>query len=77
MIDTALYVMLLMQANLLLGQVGGRWVLEISTLLGPKAKWHSAKSLMPFHKAKKSLDFQVPHSPIWPRNGFARIKYKS
>jgi hypothetical protein len=27
--DTALYVMLLMQANPLLGQVGGGWALEI------------------------------------------------
>jgi hypothetical protein len=35
-IDTALYAMLLMRANPLLGQVGGDWALEISTFLGPK-----------------------------------------
>jgi hypothetical protein len=31
LIDTALYVMLLMRANPLLGQVGGGWALEILT----------------------------------------------
>ncbi len=36
LIYTALYVMLLMRANQLLGQVGGGWALEISTFLGPK-----------------------------------------
>ncbi len=32
---TSLYIMFLMRANLLLGQVGGGWALEISTFLGP------------------------------------------
>jgi hypothetical protein len=59
LIDMALYVMLLMWANSLLGQVGGVWALEISTFLGPK-----------FHRAQKSLDFP----PTYPHNGFARIK---
>jgi hypothetical protein len=35
LIDTHLYVMLLMRANLLLGQVGGCWALEILTFLVP------------------------------------------
>ncbi len=38
-IETALSVMLLIQANPLLGQVGGGWALEISSFLSPK--WHS------------------------------------
>jgi hypothetical protein len=36
LIDMALYVMLLMRENPLLGQVGGGWTLEISSFLGPK-----------------------------------------
>jgi hypothetical protein len=32
----ALYVMFLMRADPLLGQVGGGWALEISSFLGPK-----------------------------------------
>jgi hypothetical protein len=36
MIYTALYIMFLMRANPLLGQVGGGGALEISTFLGPK-----------------------------------------
>ncbi len=35
LIDTALYIMLLMRANPLLGQVGGGWALEISSFVGP------------------------------------------
>ncbi len=50
LIDTGLYVMLLMRANPLLGQVGGG-CLEISTLLGPK--WHLPNPSMSFHKAQK------------------------
>jgi hypothetical protein len=35
LIDTALYIMLLVRENPLLGQVGGSWALEILTFLGP------------------------------------------
>jgi hypothetical protein len=35
LINMALYVMLLMQVNPLLGQVGEGWALEISKCLGP------------------------------------------
>jgi hypothetical protein len=45
-----------MQANPLLGQVGGGWALEISIFSGPK--WHLSDGLMPFHKAQKSIYFQ-------------------
>jgi hypothetical protein len=41
MIYTAPYVMLLMRAKTLRGQVGGGWVLEIKIFLGP-VKWHQA-----------------------------------
>jgi hypothetical protein len=41
MIYTAPYVMLLMRATPLRGQVGGGWALEIDTFLGP-VKWHRA-----------------------------------
>ncbi len=51
LIYTALYVMLLMQANPLLGKVGGGWALEISTILGPK--WHFPDNSMPCHRAQK------------------------
>ncbi len=44
-IDTGLYVMLLMRANSLLGQVGGGWALEILSFLG--RKWHSPTSCRP------------------------------
>jgi hypothetical protein len=52
---TAMYVMFLMRADPLLGQVG-RGALEISTFWGPK--WLSPNGSMPFHRAQKSLDFQ-------------------
>jgi hypothetical protein len=58
LIDTALYIMLLMRANPLLGQVGGGWALEILTVLG--SKWHSPKGLRHFTGAQKSLHFQRP-----------------
>ncbi len=48
LIDTALYVMLLMRANPLLGKVGGCWALEISPFWAPNGT-------MPFHRALKSL----------------------
>jgi hypothetical protein len=41
MIYTALYVMFLMRADPLRGQVGRGWALEIETFLGP-LKWHRA-----------------------------------
>jgi hypothetical protein len=55
MLYTSLYVMFLMRADPLLGQVGGGWTLEISTFLGPK--WHTPNGSMPF-RAQKSLNFQ-------------------
>ncbi len=55
MINTAPYVMLLMRANPLRGQVGGGWALEIETFFGPM-KWHRAIRRVPF-RAKKSRDF--------------------
>jgi hypothetical protein len=58
LIDTALYIMLLMRASPLLGQVGGGRALEILTFLGPK--WHSPDGLLPFSLGPKSLDFQGP-----------------
>jgi hypothetical protein len=41
LIDTALYIMLLMRANPLLGQVGGGGSLEILTFLGHKKMAHA------------------------------------
>ncbi len=58
LIETALYVKLLMWANPLLRQVGCVWALEISTFLGPKG--NSPNGSMVIHKAPKSLDFQGP-----------------
>jgi hypothetical protein len=52
------YIMLLMQANPLRGQVGRSWALEIKTFLGP-VKWHRAVRQVPFG-AQKSRDFQGP-----------------
>jgi hypothetical protein len=54
MIYTAPYVMLLMGADKLRGQVGGGWALEIKTFLGP-VKWHQAIRRVPFG-AQKSRD---------------------
>ncbi len=44
-------VMQLMRANSLRGQVGGGWVLEIETFLGP-VKWHRAVRRVPFGAQK-------------------------
>jgi hypothetical protein len=41
------YVMLLMRANPLRGQVGGGWALEIEIFLGA-VKWHRAVRRVPF-----------------------------
>ncbi len=41
--------------------MGGGWVLEISTFLGPK--WHSIRS-MSIYRAQKSLNFQGPPLPL-------------
>ncbi len=58
MIYTSLYVMILMRADPLLGQVGEGWALEISSFLGPK--WHLPNGSIPFQRAQKTLDFQGP-----------------
>jgi hypothetical protein len=47
MIYTAPYVMVLMRADPLRGQVGGGWALEIETFLSP-VKGHVAVRLVPF-----------------------------
>ncbi len=51
MIYTALYIMLLMRANTLQGQVGGGGALEIETFLG-SMKWHRAVRRVPFEAQK-------------------------
>jgi hypothetical protein len=62
LIDTALYIILLMQANPLLWQLGREWALEILIILGPE--WHSPNSLMPFHisLSPKKARFPEPNS---------------
>ncbi len=54
MIYTAYCVMFLMRADLLRGQVGVGWALEIKAFLGP-VKWHRADRRVPFG-AQKTLD---------------------
>ncbi len=66
LIDTALYVMLLMQANPLLGHRGRGLGPGHLNFLGPK--WHSLCSL-PFQGPKKSR-FQGPPLKNDPRNGY-------
>jgi hypothetical protein len=46
-IYTAPYVMFLIRADPLQGQVGGGWALEIDTFLGP-VKWHRAVRQVPY-----------------------------
>ncbi len=65
MIYTASYVMLLIQAIPLLGQVGEGWALEIKTFMGP-VKWHRAVRRVAFG-APKSLDFQGPTPSHLPK----------
>jgi hypothetical protein len=57
MIYTAPYVMFLMSADPLRGQVGGGWALEIETFLGP-VKWHRAVWRVPFGGQKVESDRQ-------------------
>ncbi len=63
LIDTALYVMHLMQANPLLGQVGGGWALEILPFFG--SKWHSPNSSLPFHRAEKIIGHCAADAAFW------------
>jgi hypothetical protein len=58
MIYTALCIMFWMRAYPLLGEVGGGWALEFSSLLGPK--WHLPIGSMPFSLAQKTREFQGP-----------------
>jgi hypothetical protein len=53
----ALYVMLLMQADPLLGQAGGGWALEISTFLGPNSTRLTLHAIS--HVGPKKVDFPV------------------
>ncbi len=57
MIYAAMCIIFWMRAFPLLGQVGGGWALKF-LILGPK--WHSPIGLIPFHRAQKTLNFQVP-----------------
>ncbi len=65
MVYTALYVMLLIRANPLQGQVGVGWALEIDTFLD-SLKWHRAVMRVPFG-AQKSRDFQGPTPSLLPK----------
>ncbi len=56
MIYMALYVMLLMRANQLQGQVGGVWALESKTFLDPE-KWYPVMDL-PASKALRTEPYQ-------------------
>ncbi len=47
LIVTTVYVMLLMRANPLLGQVAEGWALDIEIFLGP-VNWHRAVRRVPF-----------------------------
>ncbi len=62
LIDMGMYVMLFMQANPLIGQVGGSWAMAILT-------WRDAIS-----QGQKSLISGAQHPPTCPRNASARIK---
>ncbi len=59
-----LYVLLLMQANPLLGQVGEGWAVEILTFLGPKGTRLAARC---HFTGAKSLDFQGPSPSNLPK----------
>jgi hypothetical protein len=72
LINTALYVLLLMWTNPLLGQVGEGWAVEILTFLGPK--WRLPKWLMPFDRAQKFSISRAQPPPTCPSEGFACIK---
>ena len=61
---TALCIMFWMRAYPLLGQVGGDWALEISSILGPK--WHSPIGSMPFHRAQKLKNSRAQPPPTCP-----------
>ncbi|MFN9903004.1 MAG: hypothetical protein ACK55Z_30375, partial [bacterium] len=56
MIYMTLYVMFLMRADPLRGQVRGGWVVEIETFLGPEMATSELISIW----AQKSLDLQGP-----------------
>ncbi len=51
MIYMAPFVMFLMRADTLRGQVGGGWALEMESFLGP-VKWHRADKRVPFGAQK-------------------------
>jgi hypothetical protein len=72
MIYTAPYVIVLMRADTLRGQVGGGWALEIETFLSP-VKWHWAIRPVPFW-AQRTQNFQGQPPPTCPSKGFTHIK---
>jgi hypothetical protein len=55
LICTAPYVMVLMRADPIRGQVGGDWALEILTYLGP-VKWHRALATAPASNSFNNLE---------------------
>ncbi len=57
--------------NILRGQVGGVWALEISTFLGP-VKWHPAVRRVPF--GAQGQDSRAQPLSTCPDNGFAASK---
>jgi hypothetical protein len=59
MIYTAPFVMFLLRADTLRGQVGGGWALEMESFLGP-VKWHRADRRVPFG-AQKTRDASPAH----------------
>jgi hypothetical protein len=63
MIYTAPYVMFLMRADPLRGQVGGGWALDIDALLGPGMAMREARIIW----TQISRDFQGPTSSHLPK----------
>jgi hypothetical protein len=68
MIYPALYVMLLMRANALRGQVGRGRALEIKTFLGP-VKWHRVVKRVPFGAVKEIHVIMESLSEYYLREG--------
>ncbi len=61
-----------MRAYPLQGEVGGGWVLEFESFLGP-VKWHRAELWVPFGP-KKLENSRAQPPPTSPRNVYARIQ---
>jgi hypothetical protein len=72
MIYTAPYIIFLMRAYPLRGQVGEGFALEIERFLGP-VKWHQADKRVPFGAQKIEISRAQP-PPNCPSNGYACIQ---